>query len=476
MPAHITISAKVLSYLCFVWERCRFYSLSVAFYLTDPTENSTAATRVIRIQDGDDAKRVLQAQWNKDREERFILRLPFRDIHILPNHYLSDYGWKTDDYISSNIDLRERVLGRWTLLGSLTPMQPGDRTHSAVAFIKDSMTGNMSAWTAPVHHELNYAINAHMGNCPNWQAFSAYELGISLNLQVYERVFVGLDLCKHDDWSTACKEYSNSAISTAAKLMEFAWWQRPLIAPFVAEYKDLKSHIAKMQALLDPILRTKLSQWAPKSSPEAKDFIDWWIEKSPEAKREDSYALTVAMIQLNIAGIRSTTMVLMQALFDLATRVEYTDPILAELDQRHVAQNLLSIYRKVMSPLRLKDGSLLPTGSYVAVQSIDSEARPGHTTREFDGFKWARLRAKPGDEHKSTAVASGMDSLEFGYGVHVCPGRFFANYTVKATLAAILRRYELRLPPGKGIPKAHYNSLLVLIPPTSQEVEFRARN
>ncbi|KAL8951312.1 MAG: hypothetical protein Q9222_002711 [Ikaeria aurantiellina] len=504
MLGHLKIFVEIRLHLCFLWERFCLLISSVSSYLVPIANDRLAATRIVQICRGENAKQVLQAQWSKDAKKGFILRLPFRNIHVLPSHYLSDYGWKSDDNISSNIDLRERILGRWTLLGSLTPMEPGDRTHSAVSFIKDSMTGNMTAWTGPVHDQLHQAVNTHIGDCPHWQESSAYQLGVSLNLQIYERVFVGLDLCKDDKWNAACEGYSKSAINTAAILMKYAWWQRPLIAPFVTEYRELKRHVATMQGQLDPILRARLVRQAPKSSSEANDFIDWWIEKSPETKRRDSYALTLALIQLNIAGIRSTGMVVMQALFDLAGRAGYTEPLLAELDevisehgtallppravaklvkldsflkesQRHVAQNLLSIYRKVMSPLRLKDGDILPSGSYVAVQSIDPDAHPGSMTRDFDGFRWSRLRADPGNEQKFTAAASGIDSLEFGYGLHACPGRFFAMYTVKVTIAAILRKYELRLPRGECTPSAQYNSLLVLIPPKSQKVEFRSR-
>jgi hypothetical protein len=38
------------------------------------------------------------------------------------------------------------------------------------------------------------------------------------------------------------------------------------------------------------------------------DFVQWWVENVRE-KREDTYALTAAIIQLNIAGIQSTGMV-----------------------------------------------------------------------------------------------------------------------------------------------------------------------
>ena len=108
------------------------------------------------------------------------------------------------------------------------------------------------------------------------------------------------------------------------------------------------------------------------------------------------------------------------------SRLVLMDSFLKE-SQRHVAQNirllpfsasvakkfgsdsdsLVSVYRKVMAPLTLKDGTVLPANSYVCVPSIDHEVDPTTLSRDWDGFRWARLREKPGHANKHTAVASG---------------------------------------------------------------------
>jgi hypothetical protein len=56
----------------------------------------------------------------------YLLRLPFRRIYVLPHKYINEYVWKPDDQVSSNTDLQERLLGRWTYVGSLTPDDPGE--------------------------------------------------------------------------------------------------------------------------------------------------------------------------------------------------------------------------------------------------------------------------------------------------------------------------------------------------------------
>jgi cytochrome P450 len=463
--------------------------------------------RIIKPQDGDDVRRIILSQWTRNKAEKYVIELPFRKVHVLPHEYLTDYGWKKDDEISSNIDLRERILGRWTLLGSMTPMKPGDRTHSAVSFIKDYMTKNMATYFDAIHEEIESALEANIGTTSIWREISAYQLGIEINLAVFERVFVGLDLCRNEQWRAACKGYSSSAIQTAATLMGYAAWKRPFIAPFVKEYKVLKKHIAKIHIHLDNLLNNRLSHGKaklPDGRETPKDFIDWWLEKAPNNKRHDSYALTLGMIQLNIAGIQSTGMVLMQALFDLASRPEYTNALLSELSQttrltgtttmtpssisklvkldsflkesqRQVSQNLLSIYRKTITPLKLQDGTTLPANSYVAVPSINLETMPGSDNPNFDGFRWEKMRLQAENEQKFTTVASGIDTLEFGYGVHACPGRFFAMNTVKATLAQILTQYEMRMPLDGTELRHNYNPILVLVPSREQTVEFRDR-
>lgn len=68
---------------------------------------------------------VVKKQWSQVRQTIYRLRLPFRRIYVLPHKYINEYVWKPDNQISSNTDLQERLLGRWTYIGSLTPDDPG---------------------------------------------------------------------------------------------------------------------------------------------------------------------------------------------------------------------------------------------------------------------------------------------------------------------------------------------------------------
>lgn len=35
----------------------------------------------------------------QDKERKYILQLPFRQIYVLPAHYVNDYAWKSEHEI-----------------------------------------------------------------------------------------------------------------------------------------------------------------------------------------------------------------------------------------------------------------------------------------------------------------------------------------------------------------------------------------
>lgn len=195
----------------------------------------------------------------------------------------------------------------------------------------------------------------------------------------------------------------------------------------------------------------------------------------------------------------------MQALIDIAVHPEYTDDLRTELQQvrsadpqgdlsvpslarlekmdsfikesaRHVSQNVLSVYRKTLRPLRLSDGTVVPASSYVCVPSVDPDADRETQTRPFDGFRWYRQRTEQPDQSaRFLSVSTNPRALEFGAGPHACPGRFLAVAVIKSALAHALTHFELRLPPGQKPKAPQYNHVLVYTPDMEQKVEFVRR-
>lgn len=257
-----------------------------------------------------------------------------------------------------------------------------------------------------------------------------------------------------------------------------------------------------------------------------RDFIQWWIQKSTTNGRrpDDVSGLVVALIQLNFAGIRSTGLgvslvhigssfrldaerlkKVMQSFIDIAVHPEYTCDLRIELQQikkaetrdelpfsslarlekmdsfikesaRHISQNVLSVYRKALQPLRLHDGIVIPASSYVCVPSLDPDGDRETATRPFDGFRWYRKRTEqPNQSARFLSVSTNPQALEFGAGSHACPGRFLAVAVIKSALAYALTHFDLRLPAGQRPKVPQYNGVLVYTPDTEQKMELVRR-
>ena len=71
----------------------------------------------------------------------------------------------------------------------------------------------------------------------------------------------------------------------------------------------------------------------------------------------------------------------------------------------------------------------------------------------FDGFRFARIRAEPGNESRYQLVSTGTDATSFGHGPNACPGRNFAANEIKVLLAHLIQRYDIKLMDGESRPE-----------------------
>ena len=101
-----------------------------------------------------------------------------------------------------------------------------------------------------------------------------------------------------------------------------------------------------------------------------------------------------------------------------------------------------------MSDITLSDGTHLPTGTNIEVPAYTIQMDPSviPNPEKFDGFRFYNIRQSSAEEaNRNQFVTVSMDSLNFGYGKHACPGRFFASNELKVILANILLRYDIAL-------------------------------
>ncbi len=130
--------------------------------------------------------------------------------------------------------------------------------------------------------------------------------------------------------------------------------------------------------------------------------------------------------------------------------------------------------RIVVTDITLSDGSVLPRDTAVGVPNwgITRDDHLWTNPETFDGFRFAKLRAEPGAEHKHQFATAGPDSLSFGYGPQACPGRFFASNEIKVLLAHLLLNYDFKMEGGRPQNIIHE---LTVMPNRGANVLFKKR-
>lgn len=101
------------------------------------------------------------------------------------------------------------------------------------------------------------------------------------------------------------------------------------------------------------------------------------------------------------------------------------------------------MHRMARQDVRLSDGKIIPKGANMVVSAHrmrDESIFPEPTT--YDGYRFYKIRQEPGNENKHQLVMTSQEHMGFGYGLHACPGRFFASNEIKVLLVHLLMKYD----------------------------------
>ncbi|KAL1649429.1 hypothetical protein SLS58_001484 [Diplodia intermedia] len=157
----------------------------------------------------------------------------------------------------------------------------------------------------------------------------------------------------------------------------------------------------------------------------------------------------------------------------------FTEDISAEvtkiLDELLGGDKKVVMDRYVEKEVVLSDGLTLPAGSALmvhATNNLDEAFWP--RAKEFDGYRFVKLREQPGEENRHQLVTTSAEHLGFGLGLHACPGRFFAANTMKLMLAQFVMKYDWKFVDEKPQLRAAFGSS-VYVNPTLQVAARRRK-
>jgi hypothetical protein len=315
-------------------------------------------------------------------------------------------------------------------------------------------------------------------------------------------VFAGPELARDPEWQKLILAYTVNLFNGVRALRTWPGFLRPFVHWFLPECINCRDQLKHAHVLLKPTLekreRAKKEALAADRVPEQYQDVIAWMEEIAAGRPFDPAA---AQLAFAISAMHTTSELMKQVLVDICLHPELIQPLREEAaaaieesgwttagvfkmqlmdsvikeTQRLKPGTLVNLERKVMVDIVLPDGTRLPKGTNIAVDTSDMWNPEIYADPEvYDGYRFYNIRQKGGPGANMAQLASAStDHIAFGLGKPICPGRFMVANEIKVAMATILMKYDVRLPQGSDPKVVHYGFEMLADPTTKLEVRRR---
>ncbi|KAF4341566.1 gibberellin cluster-GA14-synthase [Fusarium beomiforme] len=360
-----------------------------------------------------------------------------------------------------------------------------NESHIMKLVARHQLTHQLTLVTGAVSEECSLVLKDVYTDDPEWHDITAKEENIKLMARITSRVFLGKEMCRNPHWLRITSTYSVIAFKAVEELRLWPSWLRPVIQWFMPHCTQARALVQEARDLINPLLKRRRKEKTEALRTGEKvtynDAVEWL-----EQIANDTGALydpACAQLSLSVAALHSTTDFFTQVMFDIAQNPELIEPmreeIISVLGQQGWSKNSLynlklmdsvmkesqrlkpiaiaSMRRFTTHDIKLSDGNILPKNK-LALVSAHQQWDPAYykDPERFDGYRFYYMRREPGKESKAQLVSATTDHMGFGYGVHACPGRFFASEEIKIALSHILLKYDFKAVGGSSMEPRKY--------------------
>ncbi|KAK5119965.1 hypothetical protein LTR85_007041 [Meristemomyces frigidus] len=382
-----------------------------------------------------------------------------------------------------------------------------------------------------VQDEMQHAMDDVFGlDIEEWREVCVFEAMMKVIARVSNRMFVGLPLCRNEEYLANASAFAQDIITDVALFSFIPKTLKPLIAPILTipnrrHYRGTAKHtlplIKERLQLMDRKACDPSLDWE-----EPNDYISWHINLARaenNARELDPVLISRRLLPINFAAIHTTTFTITNTLFDIlgspsagdmlagleeeARRVfteedgKWSKPGLAKLvradsavkdSMRFSGFMTRGMGRKVTGHItNEKAGWSLSPGALVAtdVYSVHMDPELYPRPEEYDAFRFSRPREEFEQRQKAGAVdemskdevlrlkntgliTTSETFLPFGHGRHACPGRFFVSAELKMLLSYLVLNYDVE-PLAERPPNTWFGPNV--IPPMKRTMRVRRR-
>ncbi|KAI1873506.1 hypothetical protein JX265_005128 [Neoarthrinium moseri] len=482
---------------------CLVVCISIMIWYVRP--NSQALVPGVLVVGGSDKKRVRESrekfrQFAKEMLERgykesgggfFYVPSPLGERLMLPASCLDELKTAPIDHIDFVATFIEMFEGKYTTMGSRSTLHP--------RVVKAQLNHHLDEVMPAVQQEIIEAFHDVFPDCEDWTPVPVVEALTQIVARVSSCMFGGRALAHDKAWVQSSINFAIDGFIGAQKIKKYPEFLKPLAARFMPEITSIAKHYEAAEAAAIPILEAR-----QRSGEKALDLLYWMSEQAVGPEKDLKFLASI-LLKVSFAAIHTSAAAPAQLIYDLCEHPEYIQPLRDEIEsvvdadgtiakssflrmtkmdsfmkesQRFNPLLLITFERVVHRPWTLSCGLTIPAHTTVGIptQAITMDPKLYPNPEVFDPFRFERIRKEnPEFEGRAQYVASNPSSMAFGYGRHACPGRFFAAQEIKAIMAYLLRKYDIRFSEGQSRPVSLRAETQFLPHPTAT-VEFRARD
>ncbi|KAI1429824.1 cytochrome P450 [Xylaria sp. FL1777] len=414
------------------------------------------------------ADALLREGYEKFKDGIFQLATPDGPRVFLPRKFAHELKLFNRHEASGMKALADRHIGQYTTIDHESDIM--------LSAIKIDLNRNLGNFVEDVEHEIAHCFTTQFPSCDEWTPIDLHEKLLRVVAQASARIFVGYPMCRNEEWLECSSKFALDVMIGAEKLKQWHPWLRPLAQYFVPEMTRIRGDHQRAFELLLPELENRSRESTKKESKPRDDMIEWMQRRAKGFGDKSFNSKELANLQMltATAAIYTTRLAIIHALYDLAARPEYVEPLRKEIlevtrnndgvlrkqhltqmrkldsfmkeSQRHNPPSIATFQRKAMIPIKLSNGFHIPAGTIVQCNTnmLDEAPAEWGDPHAFDGFRFYKLRSKSEDTNKFQFASTSYDSMQFGFGNDACPGRFFASNQIKIVLAYILSHYDFK--------------------------------
>ncbi|KAJ5775865.1 uncharacterized protein N7511_000876 [Penicillium nucicola] len=398
------------------------------------------------------------------------------DVCICDDAMIKEYLNASDEYLSSTAPIQGFFQSKFTAPGLFHKI-PSSMMSKALTWSR-TRTRSADEYFPSFVEELKYSfeqeITKHMDVDDGWNQFDCYTIARRLVMGLVAKLLVG-DVCRNPESIDLFCDYTAEMIVGGPYIRGFPEFLKPIIARSSRVVK-LSNRMQKL--FLSQINRRKIkSEEMAKEGRQPEDLTDWFWRWSQQSKDNSLSELDIAqLLAANTFGASfNTTVVLVQCLYELATRPEYVNLIRQEVimtlqannntwtkegidsmkkldsfikeSHRYNCFDLAGTPRVVKKDFQFKNGLRIPKGTVLLTPNAAMlfDEKFVKSPFEFDGLRFYDLANGSQTPEAFRYTSTNAHYLQFGDGKHVCPGRFFAADELRLILAYLIFHFEIKI-------------------------------